>query len=374
MADFVIVGGGVYGVGAAWELAKRGAEVHLLEAKTIAGGASGGLGKRGVRANGRDLRELPLMRLAYDIWPTLHQEIGASTGFERTGHLLLIEREQDYAAAEAQAWTQRQQDIPTRLVGREELREMEPHLSERIMAALYCPKDGIADHTATTRGLARAAGNLGVHIQVETAVVGMERQGERVTALLTQQEERIPVEHTVLLLSNSHVPTFVQQNLNLTVPVWASLPQVILTGPIDPPPLYHLIGHAHRTLALKAASNSQVMISGGWRGRWNPDTKQGETLPDQVEGNRLEAAAVYPGLAGIPLAQTAADRRETISIDHIPIIDRLPGADNMIIATGWSGHGWAIAPALIKLLAEWAFSGNQSDTLRPFSYRRFSRY
>jgi glycerol-3-phosphate dehydrogenase len=43
MADFVILGGGVYGAGVAWELACRGAEVHLLEAKTIAGGASGGL-------------------------------------------------------------------------------------------------------------------------------------------------------------------------------------------------------------------------------------------------------------------------------------------------------------------------------------------
>ena len=70
MADYVIVGGGIHGCAVAWELATRGADVLLLEAKSIASGASGGLGERGVRANGRDLRELPLMRLAYDIWPT----------------------------------------------------------------------------------------------------------------------------------------------------------------------------------------------------------------------------------------------------------------------------------------------------------------
>ena len=68
--DFVIVGGGVYGAGVAWELARRGAEVLLVEAQRVASGASGGLGKRGVRANGRDLRELPLMRLAYELWPS----------------------------------------------------------------------------------------------------------------------------------------------------------------------------------------------------------------------------------------------------------------------------------------------------------------
>ena len=95
MVDYVIVGGGIYGCTVAWELAKRGADVRLLEAKTIASGASGGLGERGVRANGRDGRELPLMRLAYDIWPTLHKEINGFTGYRRLGHLDMIEREED---------------------------------------------------------------------------------------------------------------------------------------------------------------------------------------------------------------------------------------------------------------------------------------
>ena len=97
MADYVIVGGGIYGCTVAWELAKRGEEALLLEAKAIASGASGGLGERGVRANGRDLRELPLMRLAYDIWPVLHEHIGGFTGYRRLGHLHLIEREVDLA-------------------------------------------------------------------------------------------------------------------------------------------------------------------------------------------------------------------------------------------------------------------------------------
>ncbi|HEV8190636.1 MAG TPA: FAD-dependent oxidoreductase, partial [Ktedonobacterales bacterium] len=85
--DYVIIGGGVYGSGVAWELARRGADVLLLESGTIASGASGGPGKRGVRANGRDVRELPLMRMAYELWPKLAGEIGAPTGYERIGNL-----------------------------------------------------------------------------------------------------------------------------------------------------------------------------------------------------------------------------------------------------------------------------------------------
>ena len=371
MADFVVVGGGVYGAGVAWELAKRGAEVHLLDAQTIASGASGGLGKRGVRANGRDLREMPLMEIAYDIWPSLNEALDAPTGYERTGHLLLIEREEDLAEAEARAWLQTRQGIPTQLFEQNRLREVEPHLSLNVIAALYCPHDGIADHTATTRALAKAAGNLGARIQEQTAVVDLERDDERVTALLTDQAGRIPVGHTVLLLSNSHAATFVKKQLDITLPVWTLLPQVMLTEPVEPMPLKHLIGHAHRTLAMKVVSNNQIMISGGWHGRWDAAARRGETLPDQIEGNRAEAVAVYPDLAGVGIAEAAADRLETISLDGIPIIDRLPGASNMIVATGWCGHGWAIAPAVIQLLADWALSGRQPDLLRPFNYNRF---
>ena len=42
-----------------------------------------------------------------------------------------------------------------------------------------------------------------------------------------------------------------------------------------------------------------------------------------------------------------------ISVDGIPIIDTLPGAQNMLVGVGWSGHGWAISPAVGKLMAQW---------------------
>ena len=371
MADFVIVGGGVYGCGVAWHLAKQGAEVLLLEAKTIASGASGGLGKRGVRANGRHLHELPLMQMAYNIWPTLHEELDGFTGYERNGHLLLYEREPDFRKAAAQVWLQNQKGVSSRLIEKAELHEMEPYLSEGVFAALYCPNDGVADHTATTHSFAAAARKLGAEIQEATAVASLERQGERVTAVITATDERIPVNHTLLLLSNLHVAQIAQAELSLTLPLWWRLPQVMLTEPVDPMPLRHLIGHAHRTLAMKSNPGGEVMISGGWRGRWNPDINKGETQPDQVAGNLAEAVAVYPCLAGIGVQEATADRWETETIDNIPIIGRLPGATNMLVGTGWSGHGWAIAPAVTQLLADWALQGNVPELLRPFTYNRF---
>jgi sarcosine oxidase subunit beta len=113
------------------------------------------------------------------------------------------------------------------------------------------------------------------------------------------------------------------------------------------------------------------MISGGWRGRWNAQADEGEVIPAQVEGNMAEAAAVYPALVGVHLAESDAARPESVCVDEVPIIDRLPGATNLIVGTGWSGHGFAISLAVAKLLADWVTGSERPEPLRPFAYDRF---
>jgi sarcosine oxidase subunit beta len=167
------------------------------------------------------------------------------------------------------------------------------------------------------------------------------------------------------------VPGFVREELGVTLPVWSMLPQVLLTEPLDRPPVSHLIGHERRTLAIKPVPGGQVMVSGGWQGRWDAEAGQGKVIPAQVAGNLAEAAAVYPTLAGVRVAQSDASRLESACLDDIPIIDRLPGAANLIVGTGWSGHGFAIAPAVAKLMADWATGSERPKLLRPFAYDRF---
>ena len=374
--DYVIIGGGVYGAGVAWELARRGADVLLLEANTIASGASGGPGKRGVRANGRDVRELPLMRMAYELWPALADEIGAPTGYERIGNLHLIEQiptspADTLRSAPARQWLQQQHGIPTDLLDRAGVLAIEPHVNEHIVAALYCPNDGVADHSATTRGLAQAAMRAGAEVREQTRVTGLEREGDRITAVLAEQGERIGVNRTVLLLANTSVPALVEQQLGITLPVWSCFYQVLVTEPVEPMPLHHLIGHDNRTLAMKAMPDGGVMITGGWLGHWNAGLGRAETIPEQVQGNLAEAVAVYPALRDVKIATADVSRQESVCVDEVPIIDTLPGADNMLIGCGWSGHGFAISLAVAKLLAAWAYDGERPELLRPFSYARF---
>ncbi|MDH4063155.1 MAG: FAD-binding oxidoreductase [Acidobacteriota bacterium] len=370
-AEFVIVGGGIYGVATAWALATRGAEVLVLEARDIAAGASGGLGKRGVRANGRDLRELPLMRLAYERWPALDAELGASTGYERTGHLQLYERHHDIGAAEVRARVQSAMGIPTVHLEGVRVREVEPGLAATVLGGLHAPLDGVADHEATTRAYAAAALRAGATIRTGAAVVAMTRQGGRVPRVTLADGPSIDVGRGLLLLANSGMSGLLERDLACRLAVWTVFPQVVRSTPAARAPFRSLIGHAHRPVALKMIPGGSVMLSGGWRGRWNPDTGHGETIPASVAGNWAEAVSMFPEIGALDIAEATADRAETTCLDLVPIIDRVPGVSNVLVACGWSGHGWAIAPAVAPLLAEWALSGEAPDLLRPFSLSRF---
>ena len=375
-SEFVVIGGGVYGAAVSWQLARRGASVMLLERHEIASGASGGPGKRGVRANGRDPRELPLMRTAYQLWPGLSDELGADTGYEQLGSLELIEavttqNEASWAAIQAREKLQNAHGIPTQLLTREEVLRKEPGIGPAVRAALYCPSDGIADHTATTRAYATAAANAGADIREGSRVVSltMRRGG---TEIETAGGEKILATAGVFALVNSYAIDLLAEPFGLQLPLWRLVPQVSLSRPTNDFQLEHFIGHGTRSLAAKLLHDGTVMLSGSLRGRWDSNADAGVADPEVLRQSLADAADVFPALAGTAPVSVDASRPESYSVDNIPVIDRLPGADTVFLATGWCGHGFAIAPAVAHSLATWALDGQRPSELRPFSLERLA--
>jgi sarcosine oxidase subunit beta len=370
--DFVVVGAGFYGVGLAWELAGRGARVVVLEADRIAAGTSGGIGERGVRSNGRDVRQLPIMAIAQKRWRRLARMLGDRRVFRRTGHLHLIEGDADLPAAEEQVHRQEMHGIRTRLIGSDELHRLEPYLSEHVIAAMHAPDDGTSDHDVATRALARAARQRGARIVRRAPIASLEVATGRVTAVVSRTGMRIAVPDQLVLAANGGTAELVASAFSLRLPVVDVLPQVVVTRALDPVPVRHVIGHVQRRLAIKALPDGRVMITGGWLGRVNPMTGRGETVDDQIVGNVAEAVAVYPSLAEVRVARAVADRFESVSSDLLPIIDRVPGVANALVVTAPSGQGWGPAPAYVSLVAEWLIDGRKPELLEPFGLARFA--
>ena len=96
----MVIGGGIIGVMTAWEAAKAGHRVVLLEKGRVAGEQSNS-NWGWIRAQGRDLAELPIMLDAQAMWPQL-AKVAGDVGLHQTGTLYLADTDADMGRY--QAW------------------------------------------------------------------------------------------------------------------------------------------------------------------------------------------------------------------------------------------------------------------------------
>lgn len=361
--NYVVVGAGVYGAAVARELSLIGQSVLLVEAEDVASGASGGIGRRGIRADGRSDAELIVMRRAHELWPVWAEALGATEIFERIGHLDLFELPAHVRVAEERVRRQVAAGIPSRLVGPDELRSLEPALSPAVIGAVSCPLDGVSDHTATTQALVQAARSAGAQF-LRTRVRALELEAGRVARIVVDGAERIDVGRELLLFVNADINELIEPALGIRLPLFEALPQALVTRAIRPSLPRHLIAHFSRRLHMKALPDGRAMITGGFIGAKNPLTGRGEPTEESVQGNFAEAVAVFPSLAGVEIEVAVADRPEAITVDSLPVIDRL--AENLLVGTGFSGQGFAPAPAYVELVVEWLTTGKKPALIEPF--------
>src|SRR5437763_1241340 len=77
----------------------------------------------------------------------------------------------------------------------------------------------------------------------------------------------------------------------------------------------------------------------------DPTTASRDVAPAGVDAARRFLARRFPALADAPLVASEVCQYESTPDSHF-IVDRLPGAANVWIAGGGSGHGFKMGPAI----------------------------
>ena len=176
MFDTVIIGGGVMGLGVAWRLAQAGQRVQLLEraepGAEASSAAAGILGPQAECDAPSPFFELGLR--SRELYPTFAAELRERTGIDvehRVCGVLHAAFTDDEAArlADRARW-QSAAGHAAEVVTGAALRDLEPALSERAIAALCCPREAQVDPGVLVRALARAAADAGVQIERAEAV------------------------------------------------------------------------------------------------------------------------------------------------------------------------------------------------------------
>lgn len=346
----LIVGGGVIGSSIAYHLAKQGVKVLVIERAHIAEPpAASWASAGGVRRQGRHHAEARLASEAIARWPSLGAELEDDLHYRQGGNLLLAESTEE--AHQLQRFVQLQHELgftDVRLLDREALEVVQPGLAEHIIAASYSPYDGQADPVATTRAFANAAKRLGAEFLVETRVRSLLHNGRQMQGVATAQGD-FQAAHVVLAAGAWGAELAATAGLRL--PLHTIALQMLLTDAASEPLLQPVLGAMGRKLSLKQLADGAFMIGGGWQGDVLLDSNSYILRPDEMEGNWQVACSILPALAKRHVLRSWCGL-EAECADTIPLVGPVPGWQGLTLALGFSGHGFALSPAIGRAIAD----------------------
>jgi sarcosine oxidase subunit beta len=369
--DILVIGAGVIGSAIAYHLALDGRRVLVAERATIAESpAASWASAGGVRRQGRDPAEAALARAAIARWPMLEHELQADLHYRQGGNLLLAEN--DAEATQLSGFVQGQHTMgfdDVRLLDRHELRALVPGIGDQVVAGSFSPADGQADPARTTRAFAAAAQRHGASYRTATDCTALHVRGARVVG--AQTPRGIIEAETVVLAAGAWSDTLAA-TIGLQLPIRTRAYQMLLSTPAPPGLLAPVIGALGRTLSLKQLPDGAFLIGGGWPGDPTPDRRGFSVRQASIDGSWAEAGAILPAVAQQRLGRAWCGL-EAESIDETPLIGALPGLDGLIVAVGFSGHGFAIAPAVGRAVAD-QIAGRPAPMLERLSPARISRF
>ncbi|WP_416356216.1 NAD(P)/FAD-dependent oxidoreductase [Aureimonas phyllosphaerae] len=385
--DFVVVGGGIIGAAAALHLVEAGHSVVLCEKGQVAGEQSS-RNWGWCRQAGRDEREVPLIVESLRLWRGMAETVGADVGFRQHGTLFVAETAEEEASFEAWARMARPQGVDAEILTGARLREVTRDAPLRQRLGLFVASDGRAEPQFAVPAIVRAARAKGLTVLAPCAVNGVERSAGRVDAVLTEHG-RIACSG-ILVAAGAWSSAFCR-SLGLRLPQLKVLGSVFRTSAVEGGPEASIwidkIGVRKRldggyTIADSSTYDAPLtpdslrflrefapMLRQQGRGirphialqsfretlapRSYTGARMLDPRPRAGDGEALlrKAAGFFPALGGARILQRWAGYID-VTPDAIPYIDRIETDPDVVVATGFSGHGFGIGPGAGRLAAE----------------------
>jgi glycine/D-amino acid oxidase-like deaminating enzyme len=413
--EVVVIGGGVAGVSSAWFLAKAGVPVVLCEKGRVAGEQSS-RNWGWIRKQGRDPRELPASILALRLWEQIAGEIGEDIGWHKGGVTYLAETSAELARLEAWLPHARDHQLDSRLLSAAETDALLGQSGRRFKGALFTPSDARAEPARAVPALARAAERAGATILEGCAVRSLERAAGRVCAVLTERGA-IPC-RVAILAAGAWCALFLRHlgvelpQLKVKASVQRTTPAPLITQSavgatraafrrrqdggytiarsgaftfdITPAALRHF--RAFLPALRENWGNIRLRVGRPFALELTTSTRWSADRPTPFERHRVldpspdhalldrvlrDAADLFPQLQGARPVERWAGMID-VTPDEIPVLGPVDGWDGLLLATGFSGHGFGIGPAAGYLMAQLARGEEPVVDLAPFRLARFA--
>ena len=370
--DVIVVGGGINGASIAFNLAKEGLKVALIEKDFIAAGPTG-RSSAIVRQHYSNEVTARMALRSLRIFQNFDDAVGGDPDYHQAGFLLAA-RPEDVEQLKANVALQQAVGINTRVVSPREVKELEPHVSiEGIAAAAYEPESGYADPAATTTAYAQRAKELGARMHLGTRVGSILVEEGRVTGVET---DKGALQAGAVVVAAGPWTPLITETIGIQLPIRASRHQVATyKRPDEFDRLMVYAGFADEVYIRP--ETGQLMLVGSIEPEEaedeiaNPDSFNERVDFDIVADFSERVARRYPVMERGSSAGGWASLYD-ITPDWHPIMGALPGVEGLYCAAGTSGHGFKLGPAVGEMMADLIVNGEKAEAdINMFSFDRF---
>jgi glycine/D-amino acid oxidase-like deaminating enzyme len=373
--DFIIIGGGITGTSAAYQLALRGHRVALLEKSYLGAGGTGrtvGL----VRTHYSNEITARMALRALQTWQDFDHAVGGDIGWVKTGALFIV-GPHDLDGLKANIALQQGVGINTRFLDAQAVHALAPYLNvDDIGGGAYEPDSGCADGAMATNAYATRARALGATITQGVEVTAILTAGGRITGIKTAQGDEI---HAPVVI-NAAGPWGARLALGLgfDTPVESSRHQVaVFQRPESLAEVQHpFIGDFVQGFYLRPETG-RLTLSGSLEASEAAHKVDPDHYDETVDMDFNVEMADYterrvPAMGEAELRKGWAGLYD-VTPDWHPIIGRMPGVAGFICAYGFSGSGFKMAPVVGEMIADLA-TGDRRCPIdsRQFRFERFA--
>ncbi len=369
-ADVIIIGSGIVGSSAAYYLAKQGKKVTVLEKYPNVGDGASSRNGAGVRLGCRKAPESWLAAKAVnDIWPTLGEELDADLEYVHPGCLTMGHGEKDRRILEGDRELDRLAGVDSELITGAQCRSICPYISDYVEFGMWTPADGYANPMLTTLAFYRAARRLGVKYITGGNVLSVEKHQGRARRVVTESGGVYEADKIVLAAGYN------SRRIAKTVGLWLPMlqrPDELLVTEIQPalPPLR--FSNADGTLYGCQTKHGSYIFGGNTnleRYEYCYDDRPINT--DKQTGHKSRLIGQYfPMLAGVNIVRHWAGWIDSM-VDRLPVIQENREVPGLVIACGFSGHGFAIGPAAGLVVSEIVLDRPTCVDVSALDYERF---
>lgn len=370
-ADVIIIGGGINGCATAYYLAKRGIkDVLVLEADDSIGHGGSSRNGGGVRQSGRDVRELPYAMYAVNnMWPTLSEELGVDVEYYQRGNLRLGKTEAHLKKLETLASNARSVGLDMHVIDGKEVKEICPHLSDEVIGASWCPTDGHANPMKTTLAFYTRSLELGARYITGAKVKEIEKvKGKARKVILATGEV---FEGETIILAAGYESRFIARTVGIDVPMTKFFEECLVTE-MQPHMFDIMLGTADADFYGHQSQHGSFVFgsdSGLEESIDKPFSDLRTTSITASAGCRAIMGYI-PKLADAKIVRTWGGWCD-LCFDGVPVIDRVDEVPGLILACGFTGHGFGTAPAVGLMLSQMVAGEDTIVDISSLSYDRF---